>query len=49
MAHLLRYPDVVCRRHLSDDEVLSPSLPDTLAHAYDGGMPVFTFLDTILA
>ncbi len=47
MADLLRYKDVVFGRHLSDDEVLSPSLPDTLADAYAAGMPVFRFLDTI--
>lgn len=48
-ADLLRFKDVVFGRHLSDDEVLSPSLPDTLADAYAAGMPVFTFLDTISA
>ena len=48
-AELLRYKDVVFGRHLSDDEVLSPSLPDTLADAYAAGMPVFRFLDTIQA
>ena len=49
MADLLRYKDVVFGRHLSDAEVLSPSLPDTLADAYAAGMPVFRFLDTIRA
>ncbi len=48
-ADLLRYKHVVFGRHLSDDEVMSPSLPDTLADAYAAGMPVFTFLDTISA
>ena len=48
-ADLLRYKDVVFGRNLSDDEVLSPSLPDTLADAYAAGMPVFRFLDTIQA
>jgi uncharacterized protein (DUF2461 family) len=48
-ADLLRYKDVVFGRHLSDTEVLSPSLPDTLADAYAAGMPVFRFLDTIQA
>jgi uncharacterized protein (TIGR02453 family) len=49
MADLLRYKDVVFGRHLSDEEVLSPDLPDTLADAYAAGMPVFRFLDTIQA
>ena len=48
-ADLLRYKDVVFGRNLSDAEVLSPSLPDTLADAYAAGMPVFRFLDTIQA
>ncbi len=48
-ADLLRYKDVVFGRNLADDEVLSPSLPDTLADAYAAGMPVFRFLDTIQA
>ncbi len=47
MADLLRYKDVVFGRRLSDDEVLSPSLPDTLADAFAAGMPVFRFLATI--
>ena len=47
MADLFRYKDVVFGRHLSDDEVLSPSLPDILADAYAAGMPVFRFLATI--
>ncbi len=46
-ADLLRFKDVVFGRHLSDDEVLSPSLPETLADAYAAGMPVFRLLDTI--
>lgn len=49
MADLLRYKDVIFMRHLSDDEVLSPSLPDMLADAYAAGMPVFRLLDTIRA
>jgi uncharacterized protein (TIGR02453 family) len=49
MADLLRYKDVIFTRHLSDDEVLSASLPDILADAYAAGMPVFRFLDTIRA
>ena len=46
-ADLLRFKDVVFGRRLGDDEVLSPSLPDTLAEAYAAGMPVFRFLATI--
>ena len=49
MADLLRFKDVVFGRNLADDEVCSPSLPDTLADAYAAGMPVFRFLDTISA
>jgi uncharacterized protein (TIGR02453 family) len=48
-AELLRYKDIVFGRHLSDAEVLSPALPDTLADAYAAGMPVFRFLDTVRA
>jgi uncharacterized protein (TIGR02453 family) len=47
MADLFRYKDVVFGRHLSDDEVLSPSLPDTLVDAFVAGLPVFRFLATI--
>ena len=47
MADLLRFKDVAFGRNLADDEVCSPSLPDTLADAYAAGMPVFRFLDTI--
>jgi uncharacterized protein (DUF2461 family) len=49
MADLFRYKDVVFGRRLSDEEVLSPSLPDTLADAFASGMPVFRFLATIRA
>ena len=49
MADLFRYKDVVFGRRLSDAEVLSPSLPDTLADAFAAGMPVFEFLATIRA
>jgi uncharacterized protein (TIGR02453 family) len=48
-ADLLRYKDVVFGRHLTDDEVLSPALPDTLADLFAAGMPVFRFLATIKA
>ncbi len=49
MADLFRYKDVVFGRRLSDDEVLSASLPDTLADAFAAGMPVFRFLATVRA
>jgi uncharacterized protein (TIGR02453 family) len=49
MADLFRYKDVVFGRRLSDAEVLSPSLPDTLADAFAAGMPVFRFLATVRA
>lgn len=49
MADLFRYKDVVFGRRLSDAEVLSPSLPDTLADAFAAGMPVFEFLATVRA
>jgi uncharacterized protein (TIGR02453 family) len=47
MADLFRYKDVVFGRRLADTEVLSPSLPDTLADAFAAGLPVFRFLATI--
>jgi uncharacterized protein (TIGR02453 family) len=49
MAELFRYKDVVFGRQLSDDDVLSPSLPDTLADVYEAAMPVFRFLATVRA
>ena len=49
MADLLRAKDVVFGRRLSDEEVMSPALPDTLANAYQAAMPVFRFLSTLRA
>ena len=49
MADLLRYKDVVFGRHLSDAEVESPDLPDTLTEAYAAATPVFRFLATLRA
>jgi uncharacterized protein (TIGR02453 family) len=49
MADLLRYKDVVFGRHLSDAEVESPDLPDTLTEAYAAATPVFRFLATFRA
>jgi uncharacterized protein (TIGR02453 family) len=47
LAHLFRWKDVVFGRSLSDDEVLSPDLPDTLAEGYATAMPVFRFLASL--
>jgi uncharacterized protein (TIGR02453 family) len=47
MADLLRWKDLVFGRRLSDEEVLSPSLPDTLANAYAAALPVFRFLASL--
>ena len=47
MADLFRWKDLVFGRRLSDDEVLSPDLPDTLANAYAAALPVFRFLASI--
>lgn len=49
MADLLRYKDVVFGRPLSDAEVTSPRLPDTIADAFAAGMPVLRLLSTIRA
>jgi hypothetical protein len=38
------WKDVVFGRRLSDDEVLSPELPDRLAEGYAAAIPVFRFL-----
>jgi uncharacterized protein (TIGR02453 family) len=46
-AELLRMRDVVFGRPLSDDEVLSPALPDTIADALEAAMPVLRMLATL--
>jgi uncharacterized protein (TIGR02453 family) len=46
-AELLKLRDVVFGRRLSDDEVFSPDLPDTLADAFAAAQPVFGFLSTL--
>lgn len=46
-AEWLRYKDIVFGRRLSDDEVLSPTLPDLMADAYEAALPVFRFLATL--
>jgi uncharacterized protein (TIGR02453 family) len=47
LAAMFRWKDVVFGRRLSDAEVLSPSLPDTLAEGYAAAAPVFRFLAAI--
>ena len=47
MADLFRWKDVVFGRRLSDGEVLSPDLPDTIADGYAAAVPVFRFLATL--
>jgi uncharacterized protein (TIGR02453 family) len=47
LAHMFRWKDVVFGRRLSDEEVLSPELPDRLAEGYATAIPVFRFLATL--
>ncbi len=47
MADMFRWKDVVFGRRLSDAEVCSPSLPDTIADGYAAAIPVFRFLSTL--
>ena len=44
LAHMFRWKDVVFGRRLSDEEALSPDLPDRLAEGYATAMPVLRFL-----
>lgn len=44
LAEMLRWKDVIFGRRLSDREVLSASLPDTLAQGYSAALPVLRFL-----
>ncbi len=46
-AELLRMRDVVFGRPLSDDEVLSPALPDTIAVGLEAAMPVLRMLASL--
>jgi|SRR5215210_6598531 len=46
-ADWLRFKDVVFGRRLADEDVLSPSLPDVMADAYEAALPVFRFLATL--
>ena len=47
MAELLRAKDVTLGRRLSDEEWLSPDLPDTLAAEFATAVPVFRFFATL--
>jgi uncharacterized protein (TIGR02453 family) len=47
LAHMFLWKDVVFGRRLSDDEALSPDLPDLLAEGYATATPVFRFLATL--
>jgi uncharacterized protein (TIGR02453 family) len=47
MAKLFLWKDIVFGRRLSDDEVLSPELPDRLAEGYALAAPVFRFLASL--
>ena len=46
-AELLKLKDITFGRRLSDDEALSPALPDTLADAFADAVPVFRLLATL--
>jgi uncharacterized protein (TIGR02453 family) len=46
-AALLKLKDVTFGRRLSDDEVLSPDLPDILADAFAKAVPVFRLLESL--
>ena len=48
LAHMFRWKDVVFGRRLSDDEALSPDLPDRLAEGYATAAPVFRLLATLV-
>jgi uncharacterized protein (TIGR02453 family) len=47
LADLLRFKDLTFGRGLSDDEVLSPSLPDLLVDDLATAVPVFRFLASL--
>lgn len=47
MADMFRWKDVIFGKRLSDAQVLSPKLPDTLADAYAAALPVLRFLATL--
>ena len=47
MADMFRWKDVIFGRRLSDAQVLSAKLPDTLADSYTAALPVLRFLATL--
>jgi uncharacterized protein (TIGR02453 family) len=47
MADMFRWKDVIFGKPLSDAQVLSPKLPDTLADSYAAAVPVLRFLATL--
>jgi uncharacterized protein (TIGR02453 family) len=47
MSELLRYKDLTFGRALSDDEVVTPLLPDILADDLAAAVPVFRFLASL--
>ena len=47
MADYFRWKDLVFSRRLSDDEVMSPDLPDMLTDLWVAAIPVFRFLATL--
>lgn len=46
-AELLKMRDVVFGRRLSDEEALSPDLPDVIAEGYAAALPVFRLLASL--
>jgi uncharacterized protein (DUF2461 family) len=47
LARMFLWKDVVFGRRLSDEEALSPDLPDTLAKGFATATPVFRFLSSL--
>jgi uncharacterized protein (TIGR02453 family) len=47
MADMFRWKDVIFGKRLSDAQVLSPKLPDTLADSYAAAVPVLRYLATL--
>lgn len=47
MADMFRWKDVIFGKRLSDAQVLSKKLPETLADGYSAAMPVLRFLATL--
>ena len=46
-AETLKMKDVVFGRRLSDDDAMSPGLPDLLADTYEAAVPVFRYLASV--